>query len=200
MHTIQDNFRFIDITFDNGLVRSICKDYIREIDDTADSNSIFLDLVNDEGLSLNYWEFATIINQNKPYPSLSDFYIDLSASLNGSDSRFTFYPQFTVNTLDQNDQTSLDYSFEGDKDGILYYILLNASDPVPSVNEVINAQAPVGGTLNASGTENISTLINTINISGLTTLTAYDLYVVTANTDGDEIMSSVIKLTQTTLP
>jgi hypothetical protein len=160
---------------------------------------LFLGSVDDDGLSLNFWDFATIANPTKPYPSLEAFYADIRGLLNDTGPGFAFYPQLTTHELDGNAQTSMDYTFAADKDGLIYYVVIPFDDPEPSVAEVINGTAG-GGAAVASGNGAILTTDTTVTILGLSAGTVYDLYSVTTDTPGAEIVPSTTKLSQTTQP
>ncbi len=196
MNKIQDNSRFIDITLISGDIRSLCKDYIRSI--TEDINSIFLGMSDNGGISMNYWEYATINDPTEPYPTIEAFSLDVNAILNNSAASFTFYPSLTLNILEQNDATSLDYSFSGAPDGVMYYVAVNSGDAVPTISEVINGTGSGGSVAVASGNSVIISTTTLINISGLVAATAYDLYSVTTNSVGDKVSTILNNLTQTT--
>jgi hypothetical protein len=199
MNYIQDNTRFIDLIYGADNIRSICKDYVRVVETDEPERSLFLGMTDNAGISLNYYDFFTITAPTKIYPSLEAFYEDIFALLNNANAVFTFYPNLTQNELNQVDQTSLDYVFTGDKEGLLYYVLVPIGDIEPTVAEIIAGTSSGGGIPVASNTLSVTTGSITENIPGLTTLTGYDLYSVTTNTAGDEVPTNSIKLTQTTL-
>lgn len=198
MNRIQDNSRFIDIIYADGTTRSLCKEFINYYENELDSKSIFLSIIDDEGVSLSYWEFAVISSPTKPYPSLEAFYTDIEAILNNQAPSYTFYPKLTTHTLADTGTTTFDYTFQGDKEGELYYVLLSAGSPVPSIQEIIDGTGQGGAAVVLSGNESVLATASTVELAGLTPNTTYQLYAVTTNTEGDEIAPSIINLSQTT--
>ena len=83
MNTITDNFNFIELClYDIGTTRVINKNHVRSIQQDSESDAVFIDLTNDDGASLNYWEFGTVADPNVPYSNADDLKDDLDTLLN----------------------------------------------------------------------------------------------------------------------
>jgi hypothetical protein len=86
MGTLQEKDRFIGFVFNDGVERDICKEYIKTADKIIDSNSVFLGLESEVGLSLNPYDFEMVTTPGTIYPNLDKFYNDIKSILNNMEA------------------------------------------------------------------------------------------------------------------